>query len=399
MRWRAARAAVAVLALVSLMTTALAAQDVADELRETRQEMERKKAELERTREELAGVAEQVRASDAELERMTGELRALESRLAEAQAVLDEAREASATAAVELQRVTARLEETRLRLEEREHTFDRRVGAAYKYGNVSYTAALVGANDVNEFVTTMYYIRSVMRADRVVIREVTEATRSLVEDRAEADRLRDEMRGQEQRAADAAAEIEDVVASQRTLTEMVEQERARRAGLMDRLTVEEALTTAELAELEEQSAALAEKLRQSQWRAGAPGQGSWVWPTSGRVTSPYGYRTHPIWGDRRLHAGVDISGSYGQPIVAANEGLVVDAYCTPGGYGCRVVLDHGGGYASLYAHQSSFAVRQGDVVAGGQVIGHVGSTGASTGPHLHFEIRVNGAPVDPMQHY
>lgn len=399
MRWRGARTAVAVLALLALAGTALAAEDVADELRETRQEMERKRADLERMRQELASVAEQVRASDAELDRMAGELRALEGRLAEARAGLDDAREASVSAAAALQRVTARLEETRLRLEEREQVFDRRIGAAYKYGNVSYTSALVGANDVNEFVTTMYYIRSVMRADRVVIREVTEAARSLIEDRAEADRLRDELRSQEQRAADAAAEIEELVSSQRTLTAMVEEERARRAELMDQLTVEEALTTAELAELEQQSEALAEKLRQSQWRAGAPGQGSWVWPTSGRVTSPYGYRTHPIWGDRRLHAGVDISGAYGQPIVAANEGLVVDAYCTPGGYGCRVVLDHGGGYASLYAHQSSFAVRQGSVVAGGEVIGYVGSTGASTGPHLHFEIRVNGAPVDPMQHY
>ncbi len=124
-----------------------------------------------------------------------------------------------------------------------------------------------------------------------------------------------------------------------------------------------------------------------------------MWPTDGTVGSPFGLRVHPIYGGRRLHAGVDVAGPTGQPIVAANAGMVVTASCSPGGYGCRTVIDHGGGLATLYAHQSSFEVGEGQLVSAGEVIGRIGSTGASTGPHLHFEVRRDGVPEDPMPFY
>ena len=113
------------------------------------------------------------------------------------------------------------------------------------------------------------------------------------------------------------------------------------------------------------------------------------------ITSAFGYRTHPIYGDRRLHAGIDLRGTTGTPIYAAAPGEVVFAGVR-GGYGNCVIIDHGGGVATLYAHQSKLAVQVGDEVARGQVIGAVGSTGFSTGPHLHFEVRVRGVPADPL---
>ena len=114
-----------------------------------------------------------------------------------------------------------------------------------------------------------------------------------------------------------------------------------------------------------------------------------IWPVNGPVTSPYGYR----WG--RLHAGIDIGVGYGTPIHAAASGTVVLAGWT-GGYGNYTCLDHGGGLATCYAHQSSYAVSSGAQVSQGQVIGYVGSTGHSFGAHLHFEVRINGTPVDPL---
>jgi murein DD-endopeptidase MepM/ murein hydrolase activator NlpD len=107
------------------------------------------------------------------------------------------------------------------------------------------------------------------------------------------------------------------------------------------------------------------------------------------VTSPFGYR----WG--RLHAGIDIGVPYGTPIHAAAAGQVVIAGWV-GGYGNYTCIDHGGGLATCYGHQSSFAVGVGASVAQGQVIGYVGSTGHSFGAHLHFEVRINGSPVDPL---
>lgn len=114
-----------------------------------------------------------------------------------------------------------------------------------------------------------------------------------------------------------------------------------------------------------------------------------IWPVSGPVTSPFGYR----WG--RLHAGIDIGVGYGTPIHAAASGTVVLAAWT-GGYGNYTCIDHGGGLATCYAHESSYAVSAGAHVSQGQVIGYVGNTGHSFGPHLHFEVRINGTPVDPL---
>jgi murein DD-endopeptidase MepM/ murein hydrolase activator NlpD len=121
----------------------------------------------------------------------------------------------------------------------------------------------------------------------------------------------------------------------------------------------------------------------------------YTWPTAGGIGSYFGYRTHPILGYSRLHGGIDIGGRMGQPIWAVKEGVVIMARAN-GGYGNTIIIDHGNGYASLYAHQSSFEVKEGDYVETGQHVGNVGSTGLSTGPHLHFELRKNGSVTDPL---
>ena len=125
------------------------------------------------------------------------------------------------------------------------------------------------------------------------------------------------------------------------------------------------------------------------------GNGRFVWPVDGAVTSGFGPRTHPIYGESRMHTGIDIGASSGAPIKASDDGIVVMAGAN-GGYGNWTLVDHGGGLATGYGHQSSIGVSVGQRVTRGQVIGRVGSTGASTAPHLHFEVRVNGNPVDPM---
>ncbi len=127
-----------------------------------------------------------------------------------------------------------------------------------------------------------------------------------------------------------------------------------------------------------------------------PAQANLIWPTTGPVTSPFGPRRHPILGGTRLHAGIDISNSLGAPIWAAQAGEVIYSG-TMRGYGNVVMVDHGG-FVTLYAHMSARSVTKGQVVSQGQEVGKVGSTGYSTGNHLHFEVRVNGDPQDPMKY-
>jgi murein DD-endopeptidase MepM/ murein hydrolase activator NlpD len=126
-----------------------------------------------------------------------------------------------------------------------------------------------------------------------------------------------------------------------------------------------------------------------------PGNHRFTWPVDGSIASGFGPRTHPIYGGSRVHTGVDVSASQGTPIKAAGDGVVRMAGVN-GGYGNWTLIDHGDGLATGYGHQSRIAVSIGEHVSTGEVIGYVGSTGASTGPHLHWEVRVNGNPVNPL---
>jgi murein DD-endopeptidase MepM/ murein hydrolase activator NlpD len=130
---------------------------------------------------------------------------------------------------------------------------------------------------------------------------------------------------------------------------------------------------------------------------GVFGTGQLLYPNDGAITSGFGWRRHPILGYSRFHAGIDFGASYGSTIRAADSGTVIFAGWY-GGYGYTVVINHGGSIATLYGHTSKLYVREGQTVQQGEAIAAVGSTGLSTGPHLHFEVRKNGEPVDPASY-
>lgn len=381
------------------MSSASSIDDLRENLNETQDALDDAEQDLARTRQEKGTVAEQVRAADAAIAQLSAELAALESDLVDAQAIAEGAARRTEEARQRLMVLDSELREAEEYLAEREKLLSDRAVAAFMHGTVNYAEVVVESRSVTEFVNTTYYLRRILDEDKRVVEDVEDLTAQLAVARAEADSLREQMEADQRAADEALATVSRLTEEQARVTALAEQERSRRQSLLVELEVLEAATEAQIAELEAESAALEEELRNARWQAGAPGNGTWVWPTTGPITSPYGYRTHPIYGTRRLHTGVDIGAGYGTPIVAANTGLVLAAYCSAGGYGCRIVIDHGGGKASLYAHQSSFAVAEGTVVTAGQTIGYVGSTGASTGPHLHFEIRRNGVPEDPMAHY
>ena len=166
--------------------------------------------------------------------------------------------------------------------------------------------------------------------------------------------------------------------------------RKRQKGQLASTRAQERVFIAEANALAAQDARVRAQLAAAQGAGDTtPSAAGLIWPVNGPVTSPFGYR----WG--RLHSGIDIGVPEGTPIHAAAAGTVVLAAWT-GGYGNYTCIDHGGGLATCYAHQSAYAVSTGAHVSQGQVIGYVGNTGHSFGPHLHFEVRINGVPVDPL---
>lgn len=396
---RSTRAIALALGLVLLASSAFAEEGIEDKLQDTREALDAAKGDRSRTQAAVEDAQAVLAAANRQLAEVETQLAAKEAELAAAQAALQDAQNATLAVSEQLQQVSAQLEATRQELADKKDEFNARAVAAYKYGgSVSYAGALLDADNFSDLATTAYYLQSVMEYDNRLIEQVSGEAEQIADARAEVDALHEQLATQQAVAERAAAEVERAAQAQRKLTDMAAQERARSASVKQQLESQLASYNALVADLEAESRKLEEELAKSRWRAGRPGVGELLWPTNGRAGSGYGWRVHPIYGTRRMHTGVDIAGPYGQPIIAAAEGLVIHAGWR-GGYGLAVVIDHGGGLATLYAHQSSINVAEGQVVTAGQKVGSIGSTGQSTGPHLHFEVRVNGVPKDPMQWY
>ncbi len=220
--------------------------------------------------------------------------------------------------------------------------------------------------------------------------------------------VREDRQVAESLAAEAVLEAEALELELEENLATWEVEKGVQEELKAEMAARVAVWEAEVAEFEAEDARLTEIIRAEQAKnnpvvptstaapaPGTPSVSGFQWPINASVSSSFGYRVHPIFGTRRLHSGIDLGAGSGTPIAAAKSGTVIAAGWQ-GGYGNTVVISHGEGITSLYAHQSSIAVSVGDEVNRGDIIGFVGSTGWSTGPHLHFEIRVNGVAVDPL---
>jgi murein DD-endopeptidase MepM/ murein hydrolase activator NlpD len=338
--------------------------------------------------------------------------------------------------------VEGRLDDARHNLSAAKEELGRQAIAAYTGQSeaASYATMLLGSASIADLASKRSYLRAVVGSQSETI-ATTEHLRDQVSDlgkqvavsRTQAEGARDQVSSQKatlQTSRDAQAAVRAQVQG-----EIDQTDRLRAEVLARKDEFQSQLET-----LEQESAAIADTLRQRQAaeaaaaaaarttttvagvapsgggagpsgggagpaggaattlpRAAAPAKapGRLLIPVPGApITSPYGYRIHPIYGTSILHTGIDYGADEGTPIRAAADGVVVSAGWY-GGYGNATIIDHGGGIATLYGHQSSMAVSAGQKVTQGQTIGRVGCTGNCTGPHVHFEVRVNGDPVDP----
>jgi murein DD-endopeptidase MepM/ murein hydrolase activator NlpD len=281
----------------------------------------------------------------------------------------------------------------------RERMVDRAI-AAYtgEKGSARYADLLLRVRSVRELAAATEYVQAALADDRAVVRRYEQLKGRTRDLRDSLDKDRDEARVQRDVVASKEEDLSTRRQAQDDLRQQAAAEVAKQNDVLGQLRTRKAEFQAQIVALQRQSDSLAAQLRgrQSAQALAPSGHGVLSVPIPGApITSGFGSRVHPIYGDVRMHTGIDFGASYGTPIRAAADGVVVSAGPL-GGYGNATVIDHGNGLATLYAHQSSIAVSPGQRVSRGQVIGYVGCTGLCTGPHLHFEVRVRGTPVDPM---
>jgi murein DD-endopeptidase MepM/ murein hydrolase activator NlpD len=408
---RTLRPLAAVLVIAVLVGLAGPARAQSSEVRELRERMEANQEELDFAEVERDVAFEEVLRARTELEAVERTLADAEQRLAEltqqltaTEAALEAAVDRLERAVREFQSATKRLMRSQEALDQHLADLRTQIAAAYVYGgtNTAYFAAAVdamsSATSVTEYLTTLDKLHSGAERKNEIVGQVEVLVAEVAARREEVERHRQQRMAEERDAREARDLIATLTAEQADVVAQIAAQHVERERILGELETEQVEAEERVGQLAAESDALLAELAKYRWHAGAPGPGGLVWPTDGRVTSTFGSRRHPILEITRLHAGIDIPAPTGQPVVAAADGKVVSAGARSG-YGLTVVIAHGGGLSTVSAHLSRIDVKQGDEVSQGDLIGAIGSTGLSTGPHLHFEIRREGVPADPLRWY
>ena len=342
----------------------------------------------------------QQNAAKADAETVIGsvseQLRQIEEQLRQATAELGTIKEQRVAVENDITLNERQLAEAQKRLEGRESVFYKRVRDIYINGRLSYLDVVIGSKDFSDFANRLEVLKRIIDSDITLINEIKKERADIEAHKQKLEADRAKLVELEKAALAKQAEIEQKKAERNVVLQKAQNDRATAMQAIEELNASSAQVSAMLKERQAARAAAA------QASGGQGASDNWVqgtgqlgWPVSGEITSPYGYRVHPIWGTTIYHSGIDIGVDEGTPVHAADGGVVVWSGWM-GGYGYAVVIDHGNGLSTLYGHNSELAVDEGQSVAKGQVISYAGSTGNSTGPHVHFEVRVNGDPVDPM---
>lgn len=364
-----------------------------DEVQEIEEE-ENKEKTLDDLQLEKSELENQINSSNEQIQFIENELSITVAEIAEInQKIFDKQMEIKTLEAQEedllkyLQKAERELEKSNKRYENQKKLLDNRLIALYEMGNTSYLDVLLSSRSISEFMSNYYLITEIAEADTTLLKDV------------EAERIYNEKLNETLNIKKRALEDSREQKEQNAI--LLENMSIIRTNKLQDLTEEELALEQMVEEYQKQVADIETEIRLlaianvgSEYVGG-----SMAWPVPGytRITSPFGMRTHPITGVYKLHTGCDIGAPYGAQFVAANDGIVTYAgYNTA--YGNMVIIDHGGGVTTLYAHGSRILVNVGDVLSQGTPVLEVGSTGYSTGPHAHFEVRINGEYVQPLDY-
>jgi murein DD-endopeptidase MepM/ murein hydrolase activator NlpD len=343
--------------------------------------------------------------------RIEGSLDAVQARIFQTQGRLMQCKARLRELEQQHDRTVARLQDTQERLQTRRALLARRLRENYERGQTTYAHVLLQSRSLRDMLSRSHYVQLIVQSDAELIEGVKQDIRQIEVDKK---RLEAQSAEQEEVARDLEAQKEQLAADRARQQELLQNVQEMKEQAEEELDEMEQEAHAMTARIQYLSAVLRRRLETERRAAPRPdrnggkkqngeegesrpnyvGDGRFLTPVNAPVTSGYGYRFHPILKRRKLHTGIDFGAPYGVPIKAADSGIVILASYNRG-YGKCVIIDHGNGYQTLYGHCSSLAVSEGQTVSKGSIIGYVGSTGMSTGPHLHWEVRRNGVPISP----
>lgn len=348
--------------------------------------LEDKKSELQDVEKQIETKENEKAAKQKEVKSAIDQLMAAQAELAQAKLEFDRVEGQQKKLELDIKQNQQVIEEKTRELIKTKKIYNTRLRNIYENGQINYLDVLLGAKDFSDFASRMYLLQRIIKRDADLL-ELLENQKNILET---------------QRAAlqENQKQLKAVLVDLAAKKKVVEEKTAARRAIYAQAKAEQDRIDAEYNKLLEDSKNITAMIKN--WESGGQmsavhGTGRFIWPCSGPITSYFGWRVHPIFGTARYHSGMDIGVDYGTPIVAADSGTVVVAGWL-GGYGNAVMIDHGGGLVSLYGHNTSVNVSVGQAVSQGQVIASAGSTGYSTGPHCHFEVRLHGEVTDPQNY-
>ena len=398
-------AAVLCLSMMPLQVQAASSSEIRQQIKEMKKEAEEAKKELEKirgqyreNRDDMADLVEQKNLIDQEIAILNEQVNNINTQIAAYSLLIADKQD--------------ELDEAQARLEELSQKHKERIQAMEEEGNLSYWEVLFKANSFADLLDRLNMVQEIAASDKRRMEELSEAAQrvstaqeELSSEKAELEVTRVELDQAQIALNEKRAEADELllklIAKGEEFEALIDESEELQADLMAEIAqAEKDLKAAEYREwLATYVPPTTRPGNDTTPSPEVPSSSGWVCPVPYyTLTSPFGMRIHPISGKWKMHNGVDMAAAQGTPIYAAKSGKVTTASYQAGGAGYYVSINHGDGFSSIYMHMTHYIVSPGQYVTAGQVIGYVGSTGGSTGPHLHFGISYNGTYVNPMDY-
>lgn len=362
-----------ILLMISSLSFSVFAETLNEKKEDVKSKIEEQNQKLEYVQGEISDAVKEIEEIDDKIKDCESQIEDLKTKLAESKKNMDE--------------VTEKYNKVKAEYDKNEKLFQERMVALYEAGDTTYLDVLLSSASITDFISNYYLIERLADYDSQLLTKIESQKKELEESKSKIE--------------EEEKKLQELKSNAIKLTTTLKNSRTLQKSKMDKLTEEEKGIQEEINKYKIEEANIEKQIKQAtndgEYQLQYTG-GVMLWPVAKEgtvITSPFGTRNHPIQGVVKLHSGIDIGGAgYGAKVVAAEDGVVSFAG-TLGGYGNCVIVNHGGGISTLYGHGQTLLTTVGTNVKKGDIIMEVGSTGNSTGPHLHFEVRVNNIAVNP----